>query len=143
MTVRRLLFPLTAALLAGVLLYGAVTETIDLNQAACVIALVCLVARFVAARLPEPPVVKVMAKVMDHAMVGCLVIFVGVTWALGGGALNGRVQDQSHYLRRESRETLVTARTYYALAGFEMFFLALVPAGLMFKTRAMALKDAA
>lgn len=132
-----------AALMAGVLLYGAFTETIDLNQAACAIALVCLVASVVAALRLEPRVVKRVAKVMDHAMVGSLVIFVGVTWALGGGALNGRVQDQSHYLRRESRETLVTARTYYALAGFEVFFLALVPAGLMFKTRAMALKDAA
>ena len=62
-----------------------------------------------------------MAKFMDHAMVGRRVIFVGVTWALGGGALNGRIQDQNHY---------------YALAAFEMFFLALVPAGLMFKVRA-------
>jgi len=141
-TLRRLLFPLMATLLAGVLLYGAVTETVALNRAACVIALVTLIASVVGVLLFEPRIVKRLAKVMDHAMVGCLVIFVGVTWALGGGALNGRVQDQSHYLRRESRETLVTARTYYALAGFEMFFLALVPAGLMFKTRAMALKDA-
>lgn len=140
---RRLLFPTMAAALAGVLLYGAVTETVALNRAACVIALVCLVASVVAALLLEPRIVKRVARVMDHAMVGCLVVFVAVTWALGGGALNGRVQDQSHYLRRESRETLVTARTYYALAGFEVFFLALVPAGLMFKTRAMALKDAA
>ena len=77
-----------------------------------------------------------MAKFMDHAMVGRRVIFVGVTWALGGGALNGRIQDQNHYLRRDSRETLVSAETYYALAAFEVFFLALVPAGLMFKVRA-------
>jgi hypothetical protein len=132
-----------AALLAGVLLYGAFTETIDLNRAACVIALVCLILSVVAALLLERRVVNRVAKVMDHAMVGSLVIFVAATWALGGGALNGRVQDQSHYLRRESRETLVTATTYYALAGFEVFFLALVPAGLMFKTRAMALKDPA
>ena len=136
MTLRRLLFPLMATLLAGVLLYGAVTETIALNRAACVIALVTLLASVVAVLLLEPRIVKRVAKFMDHAMVGCLVIFVGVTWALGGGALNGRIQDQSHYLRRDSRETLVSAETYYALAAFEVFFLALVPAGLMFKVRA-------
>ena len=136
MTLRRLLFPLMATLLAGVLLYGAVTETIALNRAACVIALVTLLASVVAVLLLEPRIVQRVAKFMDHAMVGCLVIFVGVTWALGGGALNGRIQDQSHYLRRDSRETLVSAETYYALAAFEVFFLALVPAGLMFKVRA-------
>ncbi len=142
MTLRRLLFPLMATLLAGVLLYGAVTETVALNRAACVIALVCLVVSVIGVRLLQPRIVKRVAKVMDHAMVGSLVIFVIATWTLGGGALNGRVQDQSHYLRRDSRETLVTAGTYHALVGFEVFFLALVPAGLMFKTRAMGLKDA-
>ena len=141
-TIRRLLFPLMAVFMAGVLLYGTLTETTTLNRSACVIALAGLAASIIAALLLERRVVNRVAKAMDRAMIASLVIFAGATWVLGGGALHGRVEGRNHYLRRDNRETLVTAKEYYTLAGFEVFFLTLVSAGLMFKTRATALKDA-
>jgi hypothetical protein len=58
------------------------------------------------------------------------------TLVLGGGALNGRVEENVYYLKMQGRETRVAKWTYYSVATIETLVFASWPVGILLGYRA-------
>lgn len=139
---KTLVFNAIGLSLAGVLLYGTLAGPRGLPRIACGLAFISLAASVLVARRLGRKALERTCRVLEYTMTGSLVAFVCLTQALGGGALNGRVTDGSYYLARGGDETQVSGRTYYLLAGFETYLLAIVAAGMIFGIRSRSSGEA-
>jgi len=118
-------------LFMAVELLGAFASNDPLIRLACRITIpTVLSALILAPRLPSGLLRRLCVGVWLFA-VPTFVLLIVTNLSFGGGALNGRIEDGTCYLKEHGTETPAACRVYYTIAVLEMIVFAACPAGLV------------
>ena len=119
---------------------GALGSQDPLVRFACRLAIVAFVLAALLSLWISAARLRIIASTVAGLMLASFVSLIVTTLVLGGGALNGRVDENVYYLRMHGRETRVGKRTYYSVATMETMVLASWPVGTLLGFRARLLR---
>jgi len=121
---------------AGACIPGALGSQDSLVRLACRLAIVVFVLAALLSLWIPAVRLRIVASALAYLMFASFVTLVVATLVLGGGALNGRVEEDAYYLNSHGRETRVGKWTYYSVAAVETLVFAVWPTGMLLGLRA-------
>jgi hypothetical protein len=125
---------------AGAYTLGAFGSQDPLVRLACRLAIVIFVLAALLSFWMTAARLRIVAFSIAGLMLASFASLIVSTLVLGGGALNGRVDQDAYYLRMHGRETRVSKWTYYSVATLETLVFASWPAGALLGFRARLLR---